>query len=773
MNLQRWTVYAVLLVGLAALSGGCQMGGSGQSTGISKANSTIPDLPWEKRSDWISVKTDVTPAAIGDGVADDTAALQKAIDGVKDGSVIYFPAGTYRITDTLRFKINRTTNDGPKNRVLGVSIIGHGRGTTIVWDGPAGKSMLEESGATMSRYRGFVFDGRSKATVGLHHKGEEGTFETEVGHRDLAFLNFTDAGILAEVCPATAEVMIENCLFENCKRGVALLTWNMYDYTIDGCEFRRCETAIDCQHGNTYVRNCHFEGSTEVDVFLNPEHGSSVRRCTSTGSRQFVRFINSVAPLTVQDCQVAGWTGTNGAVSLSGAPVALFDCVFTRSPDAMPPVRVNSTNQRLFVSQNSAPGADCVYTPGVGKVFDIPAGQRRGTLTSPDQRFLRATAAVPTVVFDAKRDFGAKGDRSTDDTVALQKTIDAARTHGKGAIAYLPTGAYVVTQPLLITGANYFFGGTGYKTEITRGGPAGGIIVNVLDPQEVTMENLVIGTSSSGGEWNNDIDILQTSTGGKPSMMTYDNVSVYGMYSRDPFRKGLWLRDLSKASTVLVRHVEGNIHLVDAARATVLLGNSYEGSVVVEGKSKNRDGFLGILSRLGTSCTFALYVKDNHSLVASDFYVEQADNGFSLEGSPDDPPGRITLSTPKLHMGQLKEGKENSAFDIRGYHGQIAFGPSQFYIDPKVMRVSQTGTLPLEFLLWANSFYGVTLELQKSESARVGIVGATGVASESLSNVVVEDVLSPDALAKLVLAFDDFRRLGELDLRLNHSDIFK
>ena len=64
-------------------------------------------------------------------------------------------------------------------------------------------------------------------------------------------------------------------------------------------------------------------------------------------------------------------------------------------------------------------------------------------IASAEQRFLRDTAAVPGQVFDAVRDFGAKGDGQTDDTAAVQAAIDAARQAGRGAIAYLPTGRYV------------------------------------------------------------------------------------------------------------------------------------------------------------------------------------------------------------------------------------------------------------------------------------------------------------------------------------------
>jgi len=86
--------------------------------------SELPSLNWQERSDWINVKTDINPPAKGDGKTDDTEALQSLFSHLQDGMVIYFPPGTYRITKTIEFR-------GP---AVGVSIIGHGRDTRIVWD---------------------------------------------------------------------------------------------------------------------------------------------------------------------------------------------------------------------------------------------------------------------------------------------------------------------------------------------------------------------------------------------------------------------------------------------------------------------------------------------------------------------------------------------------------------------------------------------------------------------------------------------------------------
>ena len=78
--------------------------------------------------------------------------------------------------------------------------------------------------------------------MGFHYQATQG-FQTEVTHRHLAFRGFTNAAVL-ENHPnegqALAETTFENCLFENCERGVAFLQFNDYDFTFDGCEFRRC-----------------------------------------------------------------------------------------------------------------------------------------------------------------------------------------------------------------------------------------------------------------------------------------------------------------------------------------------------------------------------------------------------------------------------------------------------------------------------------------------------------------------------------------------------
>lgn len=717
---------------------------------VTLAAPDIPALHWSERSDWVNVKTEVTPAAVGDGVADDTAALQAGLSAMHDGSSLYLPPGTYRVTQTLVLQ-------GP---IHGVLIVGHGRDTKLVWDGAVGGTMFHSNGSAYGRYVGLSWDGRNKAAIGFEHASEK-RFETEVRHQHEAYRNFTGYGIRIgyQQKVASAEINYLNCLFENCGTGVAFLAFNDYDNSFDGCEFRDCGTGLFDTHGNFYARNCHFERSRVVDCQIGSEHGSSVRRCTSYGSQRFVST-GSIAPVVIQDCQVGAWKDPAGAVHLSSAPVLMFDCAFTEPPaGAGPPVKVLNGGQRLMSSHNQPAEREALISaPASAQLYEIPDGKFGGVVQSPKQSFLRSNVIEPGRVFDAKADFGARGDGATDDTVAIQKAIDAARKAGKEALAYLPTGRYVITRTLELGGGGYRFGGSGFFTRLLWGGPEGGTALHVDNPQGLTLEEFMVGHHDLGPQ-RQAVDILQTSGTG-PSQVTYDGVSVYGMYQKQPGKQGLLFDRLSPGSLVHGIHVQGNLRFVNSARARFLFAQSYEGTISVSGADRQRDGLLGFMFRLATITNPALDVRDNHSLVASDFYVEQADTYLRLAGAPGDPPGAITIQGAKIHTFT-----DTPLLDAQGYHGRVFLSNDQFYVEPKTPKFVTVGDQPLELLVAGMVSYNAHPEFALGPGTHLTMLGNAPFGSGS--GVEDRGLDRPEAMATFAAALDDLRRLGRLDHEVN------
>jgi hypothetical protein len=708
----------------------------------------IPRLPWQERSDWINVRKHVTPPAVGDGQADDTAAIQAALDCKGDGKTVYLPSGTYRITKTLLFQ-------GPRHGCL---VVGHGRDTRLVWDGPAGGRMFWSNGVAYSRYVGLSWDGRGKAAVGFDHAAQQ-RFETEVRHEHEAFRNFTGFGIRVghEQKVASAEILYHNCLFENCGTALAFLTFNDYDNTIDGCEFRNCGTGVLDNKGNFYARNCHFASSRQADFVVGSEHGSSIRRCTSVGSRRFIEERGTIAPLTVQDCHVAAWTDPEGAVQLSGSPVLMFDCSFTRPPSDRPPVRLANPAQKLMVSNNRPTAVESlVQIMPAAKLYLIPPGRLGGVIASAEQRFLRDSAPEPGRVFDAVRDFGAKADGKSDDTAAIQAAIDAARQAGQGAMTYLPTGRYVVSKTLLVTGRDYTVGGSGYRCGLVWRGAAGRPLIEVSGVRNVTLANLAAG-SHDFGPMTHGNDVHVTSTSGTPCRLTLDEVSGFGMYQKAPDTHGLHFDQLPPGSVVEAIHVQGNLRITGSDRALFLFRTSYEGTVTIHGPAASREGIVGFLTRLATQSKPTLRVRDNRSVVMSDFYNEQSDQHMVFEGAAGQPTGTVTIQGPKMHMFT-----QEPVFDIRDYAGRIYYGQSQFYTEPKEPRFVSKGTRPVRLILAGHFWYDTKPRFELGPEVKL-----TLAANREVPDRGVDD----EAMKAIAAALDDLRRLGELDQRLSRPGL--
>ncbi len=620
------------------------------------------------------------------------------------------------------------------------------------WRDPVPKlsRMFQSKGASESSYSGIVFDGNGKARIGVH---EEGDFKTALDWEYCAFINCTEAGVrMGMQRPgATAETIYRHCVFANNGTGLAILDFNYYNIVVDECVLRNNNSGVFAtRYGQVYVRNSRFEASRERDLALGDSHKHAVRRCVSTGSRTFIEGTH----FTVQDCLVSGWTNPEGAIIVRSpaTPVVIFDCVFEDPPSKDAPIRAQAET-RILLSNNTSPGTDKVIEGGT--VVEVPAGKLGGTISQAGLTLSFAPPLVPAKLFDADKEF--KGN--------VQATIDAAREHGKGAVAYFPARGYSVKETIKVHGADYTIRGDGYQTQFKWEGPAGGTVFHIEDPQNLTLDHFQVATY--GQERRDMLCVRQTSTG-KPSSITYNKVlaGTHGdIYRADGATqvRGIEFRGLGHDSRVYVTRASGSAAFIDSAAADILLRFWNGGPIVIENPGKTpRTGFLG---GLNGNHVWELVVRDSLDVVFTEFYKEQGKYGFiQLYGSPEDPPGRVTLGATRLHLW-----KESPFFArIDGYRGQLTYATAHVTWDnsPEVYTVRQTSASPFTLVMLGHTRreqggdQGGGFDIQLDPSARLVRAANNGV----------DDAIPAGGLDAIGAALDHWRLLGQKDVEFRKRE---
>ncbi len=741
------------------------------------ARTQIPTIDRVPGSDWINVRDH---GAAGDGVADDTSALQKLMSGLRDGDILYFPPGVYRITKELLIQKSREGNPNEK-RLTGVGFYGHGANTVLKYDGEPGAVMLRIRGG-MLHYRmdGFVFDGSGKARVGMYHDNqlpEKMYFETHLYHSFITMRGFTEYGILFgklddNPAGASAETTFQHMIFEKCGTGITFNNFNDYNFTFDGCIFRdNTRMGVECVNGNFYVRNSRFENN-DLDVYANPEHSSSIRRTVSVGSGSFLQFQNTVSPFTIENCLVVDWKKET-AVKSSGAPLLIFDNRFVSATEKAAAIDA-ADKQHVVYTANAVEGAKRLFRRDSDSYVITELSESAPLRLRADMDFMPKSVEVPSRHFDAKVDFGAIGNGKADDTAAIQSAIDAARAFGHNAKAYIPKGNYRITRPLRLEGSGYSFGGGTVYSELHFDGnkdddaivvaPEGKLALDTFRVKRTALKINKVDRdegwrvrSARVGEFDGKgVDIRQLPSA-KGSRVIYHTVYVSGKYIELPFHLGLRLDGLREHDTVILHNTEGNLQFFNSGDATILHTVGYEGSFWVRGEG--RKGFLGVMTRLATRSKHSIYIENSQSFVASDFYEEQAPpEAIILSGKAGDTPGRLTLGFVKT----------DRIIHVRNYVGEINFPASQFYLHRSHGNpgISVEGEQP-RINLVANFFY-VPKFVVEPASTKINMVGSSGSSPFNTAELDIGDVHLVEGIKGSI---QDLRKLGLVDWKLNYPEL--
>lgn len=752
------SAYVCLCAFLIAYSCNCHAIGTNASEEIRKiclapSSNDIPSIDRIERSDWINVKTDVEPHAVGDGVNDDTIALQNALNmiGARPGEpkVVYLPPGKYRITQTLAI-----------TKRQGGMLIGHGRDSQIIWDGRIGGRMFWSNGAARQSYDGLIWDGNDKAAVGIDHDSKN-LYETRVLHENMEFRRFRTAGIRVghNQKLASAEMLFSNLKFERNGAGVLFQAWNDYNNVFDGCHFIDNGYGIHAEKGNITVRNSRFENSSNSDLYLST-HSHSFRRVISTGSNTFIRTVRGPISndlIRVENSRIDNWKNPDGAIiSELRGPVIVFDTEFTRAPSRKAPIRLANPpymNQIAIISNVRSEETDAVIDAGPNGIIHEPASIRNmPPIISLDQTFLRGSNDSVDTLLDVKQDCGATGNGRKDDTTAIQRCLDSAASKSGNTTVYFPSGTYRVTKTLEArAGAAYRIEGTGWRSRILWSERQPGTVLHIHNPSGMALEHMTFGGPPG------TVSLHQTGT--QPGSIKYHN--VFGFYDGETKDEIILFDRLPSGTIVVANHLDGRVVVRDSSEATILLGWLLSVQLTVEGKSP-QEGFLGVLSRGSALEEYPLVIRDNQSLVMTDWYNEQTRHLASISGQ-DNIQGQIILD----HTQSVNENK--IATKIDGYNGLIAQFGGMFgrHSDDESRTITGTTSPNLDLLLVGNMYWHRP-PIVSVVNGRLHLIGNSLNKKSRGSFDSINDVTDAHSDILINSALDAFRELGKYDLMLNY-----
>jgi len=296
--------------------------------------------------------------AKGDGVANDTEAIQRAIDdcAAAGGGIVFLPAGTYKITASLVISSSSVylLGVGHESRVFGGTQTAPA--SRLLWGGTSGTGPMIDFGAALSATEvilgggvsNLTLDGFTLATVGLRVRASMGsTF------RDLYVRECQQDGILTysedSMAPLGGNNNVYSCSFEN--------LW-VYNYTYPAANCIRLSGSMTGAAGGTtfcsfkHVHLLHrdgagivFENCDDCSVF----HGGASR---SSGTGYALDFKGAGFNGGARHNSVFQFQGTGGIISRAGTAgvnsMARNNVVFAYSEEDDPPTPVIEAGSTLL-----------------------------------------------------------------------------------------------------------------------------------------------------------------------------------------------------------------------------------------------------------------------------------------------------------------------------------------------------------------------------------------------------------------------------------------
>jgi hypothetical protein len=439
---------------------------------------------------WLNAKTQF--GAKGDGVSDDTGALQKAFDAAAKAdrnSTLYLPAGIYLITGTLTV-----------NHYINVSIIGADPATTIIrWGGAAHGIMMQINGTAYSKFDRITWNGNKTADVAVDQSwdGLTAHFDTGNEYADDVFVDVAfgiRGGSLGHGFAETS--ILRDQFIRNTSAGVSLGNFNALDIWIRNSLFQDCATGVTNMYGagNFKVYNNIFRNSTISDLSMNNTGGFSVRDNTSTNSKQFFYAAGSQNPsYTIIEGNTIIDPGNTQVITVGnqGPAVLIDNIVRSRASATTGPVAVfgGGPTSDSFSMGNTFTIVNPVYIKSNKIEYNDKVVSAASLNHLAAQKLPGAEPNRKRKIFEVPAGANA---------AAIQSIIDkAALVSGTRPVVHFPYGNYNVSTTILVPANSdmQLIGdgdGNQYSSMLTWNGTTTGSIISIAGPSKVTLRDLTL-----------------------------------------------------------------------------------------------------------------------------------------------------------------------------------------------------------------------------------------------------------------------------------------
>ncbi len=203
--------------------------------------------------------------ARGDGMSDDTAAIQSAVEGMVGG--VYLPPGTYRITKTIEIDLHKIATTRPEWLGFGFTAIkGDGIARIVMsGEGPAFKFIGSHAGTTDPKtVKDDVWKERMPMIDGVEIVGDH---ENADGIEASGTMQLTISKVLIRKCRHGIHltnrnrnvIISDSHIYQNRGVGIFLDAVNLHQINVTGCHVSYCDDGgIVCKGGE--VRNLQITG---------------------------------------------------------------------------------------------------------------------------------------------------------------------------------------------------------------------------------------------------------------------------------------------------------------------------------------------------------------------------------------------------------------------------------------------------------------------------------------------------------------------------------